>query len=445
MTNTTNNITLIIGLGKTGLSVARYLENSGQPFVVVDTRSPVPSKETVLEMSQCVAVLETGLAEIDTALMTQLKQAVISPGVACEGELIEQLRNSGVGIIGDIEIFALNNERPVIAITGSNGKSTVTSLTAELLKSQGIKVGMGGNIGTPALELLDVDFDIIVLELSSFQLETLSSLKPVAATVLNITEDHMDRYASFDDYAAAKLKLLPMADHTILTDEMRDAFVLKSSRSLSLKSAADYRREACGESFTLVSGNRLLADVKDLKIIGSHNHQNALTAIALCELSGYEFNEAMHKALCAYAGLAHRCEYVGTIDGIQCFNDSKATNVGATQAALEGLEETHAGHLLLIAGGEGKGADFSALKALFERTLKALYLIGKDAELILKQAGQGINAVICDTLDMAFELALKDARSGDAILLSPACASLDMYSNFEARGEHFRRLVEAHQ
>jgi UDP-N-acetylmuramoylalanine--D-glutamate ligase len=444
-------LTLIIGLGKTGLSVARFLNDKGVAFIACDSRQQIPNIEQVSELTHCQAVLASGFAELDNELLGQINQVVISPGVAPKGELFEQLANAGLELIGDIELFAHWATKPVIAITGSNGKSTVTELTGLLIAAAGYKVAVGGNIGTPALELLNQDVDFYVLELSSFQLETCKSLAPIVATVLNISADHMDRYPSFDAYAQTKLQLLKLAKASVLPSHVAAEYQLEVEQLVTIEDVTDANVNSdihctyyrASESQSLMADTRELVKLADLKLVGSHNYLNVLVAIGLCEQAGIKFTENMRQKLCAWHGLAHRCEFIATIDGVHCYNDSKATNVGATVAAIEGLRERYAGKLLLIAGGDGKGADFSPLRALFNTTLKALFLIGLDAEKMLEQAGSDINSMLCQTMDNAVAKAFEIAKAGDAILLSPACASLDMYSNFEARGEHFKQLVEA--
>jgi len=458
---TKDSIQLIFGLGKTGLSCAEFLNDRALPFRAVDTRDAAPFAEQISQFEQCQNMFcgnpEQNLDVMDSYL-EHVEQIIVSPGIARTGLFFDKVREKAIDLIGDIELFAREAKAPVIAITGSNGKSTVTELTGELLAAAGKNVLVGGNIGIPALDLLKLETpDLYVLELSSFQLETTFSLRPVAATVLNLSEDHLDRYDSFSDYADVKMSLLKQSQQQVVN---RDEFPLSASLTvepstteitISLEIAGIkgrqatnyYRQQHNDKSIWVSKDNVTLFDQSKLKIAGLHNVSNAMAALALCEASGVEMNPTMQAKLEQWPGLQHRCEYVGEHKGIRCYNDSKATNVGATIAALEGLSQTIAGKLILIAGGDGKGADFKPLAEIFKRYLSALILIGKDAERLLEEAGKGIKAVIVTDMKQAVAAAFSFAEKGDAILLSPACASLDMYTNFEQRGDFFRQEVEA--
>ncbi|PCJ51000.1 MAG: UDP-N-acetylmuramoyl-L-alanine--D-glutamate ligase [Gammaproteobacteria bacterium] len=456
---------LIIGLGKTGLSCAEYLNDQAIAFKAMDTRKVAPFSEQISKLQQCELMLcgdpNQHLEAMDQYL-ENISQIIVSPGVATTGAFFDLIREREINIIGDIELFAREVEAPVIAITGSNGKSTVTQLTGELLEAAGKNVLIGGNIGTPVLDLLkQATPEYYVLELSSFQLETTTSLRPVAGTVLNLSRDHLDRYASFEDYCAVKMSLLDACENIVVNkDEFPEPFensdlmkknqitigLYQDSTATENTTAAkiDYSREQHeGGKFWINKAEQGLFLQEDLKIAGLHNVGNAMVSLALCSAVGVEFNVAIHEKLQQFAGLKHRCQFVGESQGVRFYNDSKATNVGATIAALKGLAETTSGELILIAGGDGKGADFTPLANIFKRYLSALVLLGQDAERLLQEAGSGIDSVKVDDMGQAVLAALKYAKAGDAVILAPACASFDMYSGFEQRGDVFTSQVEA--
>lgn len=448
---------LIFGLGKTGLSCAQYFNDRNMPFRAMDSRDTAPFATEIAQLYQCQLTL-CGDPDLHLDAMQQhldgVTQIIVSPGVAIKGAFFDFVKQQNIDIIGDIELFAREAKAPIVAITGSNGKSTVTQLTTELLQAAGYDVLMGGNIGTPALDLFkQAQPDFYVLELSSFQLETTKSLHPKAGTVLNISVDHMDRYQSFEDYAAVKLAMLDTCETRIIN---RDEFDLKTidtandksteitiSLGLSAEHSDYYRQRQEDGSFWIANADGPLLDQSELKIAGLHNVSNAMAALALCEACGVSLDQAMLTQLSQWSGLQHRCQFVAEKQGIRCYNDSKATNVGATIAALEGLSQTIDGRLILIAGGDGKGADFTPLDKVLKRYLKALVLIGKDAERFLDEAGKGIGSVIVNDMKQAVAAAFSFAERGDAILLSPACASFDMYKNFEHRGDVFCDEVRA--
>ncbi len=455
-------IQLIIGLGKTGLSCAQYLNERGLPFRAMDTRDVAPFAEQIGKLSQCRLVL-CGNPDLHLEAMDQylddVERIIISPGLAITGLFFDLVKRHNIPIIGDIAVFAqtLSSQAikaPVIAITGSNGKSTVTQLTAELLEAAGKNVLVGGNIGIPALQLLSQpEPDFYVLELSSFQLETTTTLRPIAGTVLNISADHMDRHDSLEHYSAVKMSLLDYCQNVVIN---RDEFSPLMHRHLSSSAKdisfavgvgneeCDYTRQQQDDGrFWIYHTDYPLIAEDELKIAGLHNVSNAMAALALCNASGVTTNDAMLEKLRQWPGLEHRCEFIAEKQGVRCYNDSKATNVGATVAALEGLAATATGKIILLAGGDGKGADFSPLADLFNTCLSALILIGKDAERLQEEAANGITSVIVADMKEAVLAAFSYAKAGDIILLSPACASLDMYKNFEQRGNVFRQEVEA--
>lgn len=445
---------LIIGLGKTGLSCAEYLNDQAMAFKAMDTRVVAPFSEQISNLTYCELML-CGDPNLHMDAMEQylenVSRIIVSPGVGLKGVFLELIQRLEIQVIGDIELFAQVVQAPVIAITGSNGKSTVTQLTGELLEAAGYRVLVGGNIGTPALDLLKFEIpDYYVLELSSFQLETTESLRPIAGTVLNLSRDHLDRYESYEQYCAVKLSLLKVSENIIISV---DEFPSTSENinndneitlSLSSNPNVDYSREQQTDgSYWICKNNKPLFDQSVLKLAGLHNVGNAMVSLALCSAAGVEFNDAMLTKLGSFSGLKHRCQFIAELDGVRFYNDSKATNIGATVSGLKGLAETINGELILIAGGDGKGADFNPLSKVFKRYLSALVLIGKDADRLLQEAGLDIRSVIVDDMKQAVGAAFDYANPGDAVLLAPACASFDMYSGFEHRGDVFITEVEA--
>lgn len=437
--------TLIVGLGKTGLSCARYLVRQGLSVAITDSRELPPGLDRLREELPDLALFLGGFRP---EVFAAAEQIILSPGVALSEPLVRQARERGVPVLGDIELFARAAQAPVAAITGSNGKSTVTSLLGEMARQARWEVRVGGNLGEPALDLLDTAARLYLLELSSFQLETTSSLRPQAAVVLNISADHLDRYPDLDAYAAAKVRIYRGAEVAVVNrdDPLVSAMVPGSARQIgfTLRSPGsdDYgvalRR---GEPW-LCRGSAPLLAATDLLIPGRHNLANALATLAMGEACGLPM-AAMLEGLRVFRGLPHRTQLVAQVRGIRWYNDSKGTNPGATIAALEGL---HPGvgnsRTVLIAGGDAKGADFSALAPVVERTVRAVVLIGRDAPLI-EAALHGSAALLrAGDMEQAVALAAQQARPGDRVLLSPACASFDMFRNFEHRGEVFIAAVQ---
>ncbi|MBT8449284.1 MAG: UDP-N-acetylmuramoyl-L-alanine--D-glutamate ligase [Gammaproteobacteria bacterium] len=447
---------LIVGLGKTGLSCIAFLREQGRFYHALDSRSDSPERKDIMADDLCRSLTLNGLEgsfEFHQQRLADLSisSIIVSPGVAVTGDFFFAAKAAGIDILGDVELFARvvsqQSNAKVIAITGSNGKSTVTQLVYELLNEAGFDVSVGGNIGLPVLELLKQPTQYYVLELSSFQLETTYSLKPVIATVLNISEDHMDRYESLEHYAITKFALLKMADAQLVDidelPELLEGFPTALTLSMSKQTNTDVTVALESRQIHwLTEDDEIIIDTTKLRIPGLHNIRNVVTSLLLCRAVGMQLSSRLIDYLYAWPGLTHRCAFVAEINGISYYNDSKATNVGATQAALNGFAETSDGQIVLIAGGEGKDADFSPLKSVFKKYLRALVLLGRDAELILKQAGQDIPSYIVTSMSEAVEKASLLARPGDQVLLSPACASFDMYRGFEHRGEEFQACVE---
>ncbi|HDV7227001.1 TPA: UDP-N-acetylmuramoyl-L-alanine--D-glutamate ligase [Mannheimia haemolytica] len=423
-----NKTVTIIGLGTTGLSCVDFFKKKNANIQVIDTRAN-PAGADKLDVT---IPLHTGGLNSEWLLKSDL--IVISPGLAVATPEIQQAIQAGVEIVGDVELFCREAKAPIIAITGSNGKSTVTTLTTEMAKQAGIKVGMGGNIGVPVLSLLEGDYDLFVLELSSFQLETTYSLKAKAATVLNISEDHMDRYDSIADYRQAKLRIYDNAENIIVNGEDAQTYPIQAVKKVIR--FAEQNAEYSLRNQMLYSGDDAIIQTKQMLISGRHNEMNALAAMALAEAANVP-REGIVKALQIYGGLPHRFQAVATNDGVRWVNDSKSTNVGSTVAALNGLNI--AGTLYLLLGGDGKAADFSELKPLINKPNIVCYCFGQDGAALAELSEQ---SVLVETMQQAIEAIRPQLKKGDMVLLSPACASLDQFKNFEQRGEVFMALAQ---
>ncbi|CAA6816315.1 MAG: UDP-N-acetylmuramoylalanine--D-glutamate ligase (EC [uncultured Thiotrichaceae bacterium] len=432
--------TLIVGLGKTGLSVAQFLRDRDVPFAVADSRENPPGKEDLLESCPDVPVFFGAFSE---KVFTQARQLIVNPGVSVHIPEIQAACKKGAEVIGDIELFARSSTRPVIGITGSNGKTTVTKLLTLMAQRAGLKVEMGGNIGIPVLDLLNKEpVDLYVLELSSFQLETTYSLNAISAVILNITEDHLDRYDGFAGYASAKAKIYEQTENVLANRDDDDVMTLaKKYQPISFGLNKPERSEDFGISEStdetwLVKGKEQLINAKALKIKGKHNIANALAALALGDMAGIDM-QGMLRGLRDFEGVEHRSQWVAKINQVNWYNDSKGTNVGATLAALSGLP----GKTVLIAGGQGKGSDFTPLAPVVADRARAVILLGEDAEKISVALGAFEKKYFVKNMDEAVQLARDLAEEGDNVLLSPACASFDMYRSYEERGEIFMHAV----
>ena len=426
---------LVVGLGLSGYSSARFLLRRGYRCRLQDTRDLPPNLISLREEFDTVEFEAGPLHDEMTAWADVL---VVSPGVSVRQKMIQQAADSGKTVLGDIELFARMVDKPVVAITGSNGKSTVTTLVGEMIRLDQHAVAVGGNLGTPALDLLEQDeVDYYVLELSSYQLETTSSLSPRVAALLNLCEDHLDRYSSYADYVATKLLVYRNAETCVsnLDDEMTRHDGKDVSFSLDPHSDAEFRLVEDG-AYWLAQRNEPWLPVDRLGISGRHNWANALAAMAIANRLGIS-REAIVSALQEFRGIAHRSQWVAEIDGVEWINDSKATNVGAAQASIAGRDRP----VILIAGGQSKGADMSLMFDSIQQKVKCVLLLGADAER-LQQAWQGATAIErVDTMHAAVKRARRIAKAGDCVLLAPACASFDMYSKFEARGDDFMQSV----
>jgi len=436
---------IVVGLGKSGMSLARHLARRGLPFAVADTRVNPPELATLKAEYPDVQVR---CGELDVEFLCTASELLVSPGLAVSTPALQEAAARGVKLSGDIELFAREAKAPIIAITGSNAKSTVTTLVGEMAVAAGRKAAVGGNLGTPALDLLADDVELYVLELSSFQLETTEQLNAEVATCLNISEDHMDRYSGLPAYHQAKHRIFRGARQVVVNrdDRLSRPLVADDLPTWTFGlGKPDFKGfglfEEKGEKYLAFQFDALMP-VRELKMRGAHNQANALAALALGHAVGLPF-EPMLETLRQFAGLPHRCQWVGQRGDVSYYDDSKATNVGAALAAIEGLGADIDGKLVLIAGGDGKGADFSALRAPVARYCRAVVLLGRDAQRLADALGDATTLVHVATLDEAVQRAAECAEAGDAVLLSPACASLDMFKNFEERGRLFAAAVEA--
>ncbi len=431
---------IVVGLGRTGLSCARFLRSRGIEFAVTDTRAAPPEAAALRELAPDA---ETRFGELDPKLLKAASQIIVSPGISVREPFIASAAARGVPVVGDIELFAREARAPVAAITGTNGKSTVTTLVARMAEQGGQRAIAGGNLGRPALDLLqDAVPDLYVLELSSFQLETTRSLHARAATVLNVSSDHMDRYGSMEEYAAAKARIFETCDYAVVNmdDPLVRAMPIENARvlrfSLSEQPSVDYFiREREGDVHLMRGGESLVA-MSALKIAGLHNALNALAALAMGEALGLDANACID-ALKTFEGLPHRSQWVADIGGVRYVDDSKGTNVGATLAAVAGMP----GSLVLIAGGQGKGQDFAPLADAFRGKVRHVVLIGQDAKSIAGVLTGVSTFEFANDMKDAVQRAAAAATSGETVLLSPACASLDMFRDYAHRGDEFAREV----
>ncbi len=439
---------VVVGLGKTGASCLRFLSKRGIPVRATDSRRTPPG---LAELGDLAGSLDLRLGGFDLALLDGASQVLMSPGVSLDEPIARAARDRGIEVLGDVELFARNVRAPVIGITGTNGKSTVTTLVARMAATAGRTVLAGGNLGIPALDLLEQPVpDLYVLELSSFQLETTSSLHLRAAVVLNVTADHLDRYSSVAAYARAKSRIFSKARTVVLNaDDPLVAAMRGAAQSGALQSDAartvtfsiertdaDYCLLRSGARILLARHGEGLLDLSRMKITGLHNAANALAALALGDAVGLPMPK-MLEALESFPGLPHRSEWIADVAGVRFVDDSKGTNVGATIAAVAGLP----GPLVMIAGGEGKGQDFTPLAQAFRGKVRHVVLIGKDAPALAAALRDVCGTVTVASMQEAVGAAARAASSGDTVLLSPACASLDMFRDYGHRGDVFAAAV----
>jgi UDP-N-acetylmuramoylalanine--D-glutamate ligase len=440
-----DRVRAVVGLGATGLSCVRFLASKGIEFYVVDSRENPPGLEQAKEFCSEDRIFTGNLDVLETLGVTEL---FVSPGIALRTPVLARLAERGVAMRGDIDLFCDYVDAPFVAITGSNAKSTVTTLVAMLLQACGKNTKAGGNLGLPALDLLSPGTDFYVLELSSFQLETTHALQADLACLLNVSEDHMDRYKDLYEYQRAKQKVYRGCKAAVCNkQDILTAPLLAEGvpvRAFTTKSPdlKEYGMLKDGDGAWLCRGVERLYHTSQIALKGSHNHSNVLAALAMLELLGVDvMSDAVGEVLRTFGGLPHRCETVRVLDDVTYINDSKGTNVGATLAALQGLGSPADKKVLLIAGGEGKGADFRALAKPIQDLVRIVYLFGKDAHRIAEVLSPSVDVRHFETLDQIVASIAQDSHKGEIVLFSPACASLDMYKNYEMRGQHFARLV----
>jgi UDP-N-acetylmuramoylalanine--D-glutamate ligase len=443
---------MVVGLGDTGVSVAYYLQRLGFKFAICDSRKTPPVTETFYQDMVDIPVFTGGFDEEVCRMATHL---IVSPGIALTENAITSALNNGATLVSDIDLFVCSVDAPIIAITGSNGKSTVTSMLGDMVKAAGKTVAVGGNIGIPALDLLsgnaeeDEKAEIYVLELSSFQLERTTALDAAAATVLNISADHLDRHADISAYVSEKEKIFKGQGYMIINAD--DAVVRNMIRegrktfTFSIVEKADFYLAYTGglndddnseQAEYLMYADTRLMPLSELPLEGRHNAANALAALALGTALGLN-QQAMCKALKKFKGLDHRMQRVAQLNGVTWVNDSKATNIGACIAALQGYKNK----VILIAGGDAKGADMNELTPTIKEKAKGVVLLGKDAKLIEVALNGCVPVYAAENMVQAVQIAARLASNGDSVLLSPACASLDQYKNYKDRGDKFKKAV----
>jgi UDP-N-acetylmuramoylalanine--D-glutamate ligase len=450
--------TLIVGLGSTGLSCARYLKHRECSFALADSRDEsvlgIDFLKTLDAEFQPIAMI---IGKFQLELFKPYAQIIVSPGVSIRHQLFMILQQQGILVIGDIELFAQVVDQPIIAITGSNGKSTVTTLVEKIAQECGVKAIAGGNLGIPALDLLATQSELYILELSSFQLETTKNLHSLSATVLNISEDHMDRYDNLEDYQTVKEKIYHQTDNAVVNIDENSHFDYQHGVNVlffgewdknidTQYQANDQSHYFLNKQNVLFKNDQAMISAHDIQLKGRFNYLNILAALALLEPLQLNMVKQL-QAIRAYQGLAHRCEWVANIDGVDFYNDSKGTNSGATIAAINGFSMSQNRQLMLIVGGVGKGADFSLLGQIIAKKIGSTILLGIDSLLIKQQALQAgaLNDSFyeVDTMSDAVIIAASLAKSGDLVLFSPACASFDQYQNYMERGDDFKKSVLA--
>jgi UDP-N-acetylmuramoylalanine--D-glutamate ligase len=450
---------LVLGLGETGLSMAQWITRRGGVVRIADTRDRPPALDT---LSATVPSAEVVTGPFSATLADEVDAIAVSPGVPLAEPVVAEATRRGVPIMGDIELFAqalAEHARPlVIAITGTNGKSTVTALVGAMCRSAGLDCEVAGNIGpavlTALMRRLDADAlpRVWVLELSSFQLETTYTLEPDVATVLNVTSDHLDRYPGMTEYAAAKARIFHGDGVQVLNrDDRYSMEMARPDREIVTfglnppRESHDFGLVKVFDEYWLTRGMTPLMAVREMRIAGFHNVANALAALALSRSIDCRCTQTL-PALKTFAGLSHRVERVAAIDAVDYYDDSKGTNVGAASAALAGFArslEATGGKVVLIAGGEGKQQDFGPLRTALLGAARAVVLIGRDAPVIQAAlAGSGVPVERAGSMSEAVAAAARAARPGDVVLLSPACASFDMFENYQHRGKVFRAAVE---
>lgn len=452
MDKTSGALYYVIGLGQTGLSVVRYLKRHNHQCEVFDDK--VLSDKLISFQAEFPNVPVHFHENFDNPqILENVKEVIISPGVPLTHPIAVLANKKGIPVVGDIELFARQTKASVVGITGTNGKSTVTALVGEIAKAAGLKVLVGGNIGEPILDQGEGDFDWVVLELSSFQLESTYTLHPKIACILNITPDHMDRYNSFEDYAAAKYRIYENTENAVMCSDdpltmppLTSSFYKRSHTTLTCFGLSEPSVNhpwgiltENGETY-LAYGQERWLNVKEMKIKGTHNWSNALAALAMGYLMGIS-PAVLCQKLKEFPGLEHRCQWVREINQVNWYNDSKGTNVGSTLAAIKGLGGALEGKIVLLLGGQSKEADFAELREPIKNHVRAIVLYGQDADKIEKMLQNTVPIHRVTTFEEVIAQARKVACPQDAVLLSPACASWDMFENYGHRGRTFVELV----
>ena len=426
---------LVVGAGVTGESVVSYLLANDKNIKVMDSRELPPNAKKI---SDKVGAHNVHYGELNQRWLLDADVIVLSPGVDVHTREIQTAIEHGIEVIGDIELFSRNATKPYLAITGSNGKSTVTTLVTEILKSQGIHAKAGANIGEPALDLIQDDsVEMYVLELSSFQLEICQSIRPEAAVVLNISEDHLDRHATYDEYFNIKMSIYDNAKTRIIPRNTTIKTRHATSFGLDTPPSGHYGIISDNEGEWLAHGQKKLLNTALLRLIGDSGKLNALAALALAEPYIKNWGAAL-EVLTKFNGLPHRCQLVFEYGNVQWIDDSKGTNIGATVAAIKGLERP----IILLLGGLYKGGDLDELVSVISDKVTAVIVFGKDRDIFNEALSGVVNTSIADSLEDAVLLASRMSQNNDVVLFSPACASFDMFSNYKERGIAFQKLAK---
>ena len=437
---------VVAGLGISGVSAVNFLVEQGYQVAVTDSRATPPGHD------QIPSHVQTSFGKLDVDLLLQAEEIILSPGLAPQLPEIQQAIAKGISVVGDVQLLRRATEVPIVAITGSNAKSTVTTLVGLMAKDAGKKVAVGGNLGRPALDLLKDDPELLVLELSSFQLETTSHLNAEVAVVLNMSEDHLDRHGDMWGYHQAKHRIFQGVKKVVFNrdDNLTRPLVPDTTPTQSFGlNAPDIHQygilKDLDGTIWLARGRERLLKSSEMYIQGTHNVANALACLALGEAIGLPM-DSMLETLKNFKGLEHRCEYVATVNDVRYYNDSKGTNIGATLAAIDGLGaaiEVQQGKVAVILGGQGKGQDFKALRNSLQKYVKVAVLMGEDAP-VIEQAIEGTTTLLhAQSLMQAVQLCQQQTHANDVVLLSPACASFDMFKGYADRGHQFVACVSA--
>ncbi len=435
---------VVAGLGISGVAAVNFLHENGYRVAVTDSRKTPPGHD------QIPSEVQTSFGQLDQEMLLQAEEIVISPGLDLKLPEIQAAIAKGIPVVSEIQILRRATDKPIMAITGSNAKSTVTTLIGLMAKDAGIKVAVGGNLGRPALDLTKDNPELYILELSSFQLETTSNLAAEVAVVLNLSEDHLDRHGDMFGYHTAKHRIFQGVKKVVfnrddsLTRPLVPDVTPMQSFGLNAPDMNQYGilKEDDG-TIWLARGRERLLKSSDMYIQGTHNVANALACLALGEAIGLPL-ESMLETLKTFKGLEHRCEFVKEVNGVRYYNDSKGTNIGATLAAIDGLGaaiEPQQGKVAIILGGQGKGQDFTALRDALTKYAKVAVLIGEDRAVIEKAIAGTTTLLHTESLKEAVELCQQHTQANDVVLLSPACASFDMFKGYSERGHQFVECV----